>query len=555
MKIWEFSSTLFTVILCALSAGPNVMAADPVVTIQTGKVRGVTMFSTKNREFYAFRGIPYAEAPVGHLRFKDPVPKAPWTGEFDATKDSDRCAGIDRGIITMSGTEDCLKINVYTPKFSSSGPSATLPVYVFIYGGGFTGGTASSQMYGPKRLMNKDIVLVIPYYRVGPLGFLNTKDGAAPGNAGLHDQNLALVWVQKNIAFFGGDPKRVTLGGQSAGSASVSYHLLSPLSTGLFRAAIMESGNALGPWAHEEDPLWNAIELGTSVGCHYLNTTKLVQCLQTKSAEEIVLSPFRLWAASRSFLGFVPSVEKRTSGAMVVDKPEKLLIAGRFNKVPVITGVNLDEVMIVAAAAKTVAEMIVDDLVLSLPRVLSKITNQNLTVISPSSPLPNFFQEINFLFPVYAATSIMSDVTGDIYFSAPNDKFIRLLAKHNVPLYSYVFAYKGDSSPIFGGVKVVPHAYELAYLFNMPEFQLSGKDEMMSDTLVGLWTNFITNLDPTPSQITIPKWTRTYSTLYPPYLYFATNYFGQPYCIMKYLGYRSLQAFFWNNLLPSFTLP
>ena len=239
-----------------------------------------------------------------------PVEHPGWTGTLDATQFRSACAQYDSSG-EMLGSEDCLHLNVFTrmrfqmppevsPQASGSYPmpmpmpaymarnemelmqiasqrqshpvsalspaSASLrPVLVFFHAESFESGDAS--LYGPEKLLDRDLVLVTLNYRLGVLGFLSTEDDHAPGNLALHDQRLAMAWIQKNIAQFGGDPNRVTISGQGAGAASVFYHLMSRWSSGLFHAAIMQSGSGLCDWARERSPLQFARQIAEHVGC------------------------------------------------------------------------------------------------------------------------------------------------------------------------------------------------------------------------------------------------------------------------------------------------
>lgn len=213
-----------------------------VITTATGKVEGiVTVDGVK-----VFRGIPYAEPPVGDLRWKDPVPKSPWEGTKQALVDGAGCpqqCKLPRIICPPVQSEDCLFLNVFAPAASSY--SSGKAVLFWIHGGDFYQGYAGGILYdGHVMARDQDVVVVALNYRLGALGFLYSgpdKHTQFTGNFGLRDQQLAMRWVQDNIAAFGGDPKQVTIFGQSAGGASVASHLNMPSSKGLFARAILQS--------------------------------------------------------------------------------------------------------------------------------------------------------------------------------------------------------------------------------------------------------------------------------------------------------------------------
>ena len=209
-----------------------------------GPIKGTTLQSSTNQPISAFRGIPYAVPPVGALRFRRSRPSGPWPGTLDGTRESTKCLQLNALLPTyiersgprlQAGSEDCLYLNVYTRNLPPPPYSDVLhPVVIFLHGGAFVVGSNEAMLYGPEVLLARDLVLVAVNYRLGPLGWLSTETDAAPGNLGLHDQYLALLWVRDNIADYGGDPANVTLMGESAGAMSAMLHTVSPVSRGLF---------------------------------------------------------------------------------------------------------------------------------------------------------------------------------------------------------------------------------------------------------------------------------------------------------------------------------
>lgn len=278
----------------------------PLVTTGSGPLRGKLLKSRAGRDIYSFLGIPYALPPLRELRFKAPSPFGQWTGTLNATKIHPVCPQRDiyRRSTSFEGEEDCLYLNVYSPKLSAKNDSDFLPVMVFFHGGGWLCGGGNTHWYGPDVLLDENVVLVVANYRLGALGFLSTGDHVVPGNNGLKDQNLALKWVRSNVRAFGGDPGSVTIFGESAGGASVHYHMLSPISAGLFHRAIAMSGTALCVWAHAppNEPLENARKLAESVNCPTGTAHHMVECLRTVDAMEIVKSDvaFMKWEDRKS---------------------------------------------------------------------------------------------------------------------------------------------------------------------------------------------------------------------------------------------------------------
>jgi para-nitrobenzyl esterase len=226
--------------LLQASAVAQAAMADPVRT-ESGLVSGVL---AADPSVTAYKGIPFAAPPVGELRWRAPQPPKPWQGVRKADQFGPNCPQVQPGGAKTLMSEDCLSLNVWTGAASSS---EHRPVFVWIYGGGFTGGSGSSPQFDGTALARKGLVVVTFNYRLGVLGFLATPELSresghnASGNYGLLDDVAVLNWVHKNIAAFGGDPGRVTIAGQSAGAGSVGFMSMSPLAKGLFQRSIAES--------------------------------------------------------------------------------------------------------------------------------------------------------------------------------------------------------------------------------------------------------------------------------------------------------------------------
>ncbi|XP_055537412.1 esterase B1-like [Wyeomyia smithii] len=221
---------------------------NPIVATKYGPVKGIRKTTATGIEYYSFQQIPYVKPPVGELRFEDAQPPTPWKDPLDCTVQGPGCYQYSKLLDKIIGSEDSLHMNVFTKNL---GKEHLLPVLLYIHGGAFMRGSSGVEMYGPDYLIQKNVVFVSFNYRIGALGFIsfNTPELELPGNAGLKDQNLAIRWVVENIANFGGDPKNITLFGESAGGCSVHYHMISEQSKGLFQRAIVMSGCALNNWS------------------------------------------------------------------------------------------------------------------------------------------------------------------------------------------------------------------------------------------------------------------------------------------------------------------
>src|SRR5258708_4737217 len=222
----------------------------PLAKTSNGVLEGVVEASG----IRSFKGIPLAEPPVGTLRFREPQPVHNWKGVRKAAAFGPRAMQLplfsDMNFRSNGMSEDCLYLNVWTPAKSAK---EKLPVLVYFYGGGFVAGDGSEPRYDGESMAAKGIVTITVNYRLGVFGFMAhpelTRESPhhASGNYALLDQSAALKWVQQNIAAFGGDPKRVTIAGESAGSSSVSAQMASPLSKNLIDGAIGESGSPINP--------------------------------------------------------------------------------------------------------------------------------------------------------------------------------------------------------------------------------------------------------------------------------------------------------------------
>jgi para-nitrobenzyl esterase len=336
--------------LIALTAYAQFAAAQQIryeeLRTANGVLEGVISADGKVR---TFKGIPYAAAPVGPLRWKPPQPAPSWTGVRKAAEYGPRCmqAPIYADMIFHDAgpSEDCLYLNLWmpaAPSASASSASATtpakLPVMVWIYGGGFAAGATSEPRQDGGNLSKKGVLVVSMNYRLGIFGFFSHPELAresghnASGNYGLMDQLAALEWVKKNIATFGGDPDNVTIFGESAGSFSVSALMASPQAQGLFHRAIGESGaffgSTLGLKPHAETEAADAKFAAGSLGAASIAE------LRAKSAADLMQAVSKVPS-----LRFTPNID----GYFLPETVSAIFAAGRQAHVPLLAGWNLDE--------------------------------------------------------------------------------------------------------------------------------------------------------------------------------------------------------------------
>jgi carboxylesterase type B len=312
-----------------VAAGPARAAAggDPVVRTENGALRGV-----RSDGVDGFLGVPYAAPPAGALRWRAPRPAASWRGVRDAGAYGNRCPALASTNGPESDTEDCLYLNVQRP--ATARPGDRLPVYFFIHGGGLVNGSSNQHDAG-LIVRNTGVVVVTINYRLGVFGFLahpalSGEPGAAgeSGDYGFMDQQAALRWVRRNIGAFGGDPRQVTIGGESAGGWSTCAHLTAPGSRGLFARAIIQSESC------PTQPLSAAEATGTTIaaaaGC--ADAAGAAGCLRGKTTTELL--------AAASGQGSFSMVH---GGPTLPAAPDSAVRAGDFAKVPIMIGANRDE--------------------------------------------------------------------------------------------------------------------------------------------------------------------------------------------------------------------
>jgi para-nitrobenzyl esterase len=314
----------------ALAASASAAPAQPsprtglIVATTGGSLRGTTAGPVDE-----FLGIPYAAPPVGPLRWRPPQPAALWTGIRDATAFAPHCPQPPSGFGVASTSENCLYLNVYIPAGARAG-ARDLPVMVWIHGGAFIAG--ESDDYNPAGLVRHGVIVVTINYRLGALGFLAdaalaSRPGGSSGNYGLMDQQAALRWVQANIRQFGGNPRNVTLSGESSGGLSVLSQLVSPGARGLFAQAIVESGSYDLTQATLASAETAGQAFAAKVGC----ASQTAACLRALPVSTIV--------DNEDFAGYKPDID----GTVLTQSIGPALASGQFNRVPVINGTNRDE--------------------------------------------------------------------------------------------------------------------------------------------------------------------------------------------------------------------
>ncbi|HQY90500.1 carboxylesterase family protein [Caldilinea sp.] len=478
----------------------------PVVTA-AGKVLGA-----RGDEIgvYSFKGVPFAAPPVGALRWQAPQPVEPWSGVREATHFGPRAMQLpvfgDMNVRSNGMSEDCLYLNVWTPDPSAA---ARLPVLVYFYGGGFIAGDGSEPRYDGAALARRDIVTVTVNYRLSIFGFFAHPELSAEsphgssGNYGFLDQNAALRWMRDNIAAFGGDPGRVTIAGESAGSMSVNAQMVSPLSRGLMAGAIGSSGGigALPPVSLEEaERHWLAF--AQKMGAPSLSA------LRALPAEQLLDATAGM--APHEF----PSV---VDGWFFPRPPLEMLAAGEQVRAPLMVGWNSEEM-------------------------------PSLALLGEQAPTPANYaavvqalygdraDEVLKLYPGVTMEQVeqsATDLAGDRFLVYSTWKWADEHRKTGCPVYRYYYAHPrppmapemGDAvAGLAGGVIRDPDAqaiamppakgavhsadieYALGNLATNRVYAWTAEDEQVSALMQGYYANFIKTGDPNGPGL--PAWPR-----------------------------------------------
>ncbi|XP_013181547.1 PREDICTED: esterase B1-like isoform X1 [Papilio xuthus] len=478
-----------------------------IVKIDQGDLRGV-LCKNGNVEYCAFNGIPYAQPPIGPLRFKAPEPPRPWTGIRDASQHGPVCPQYNERMDCIEvGSEDCLYINVYSKSLT---PLQPLPVLVWIHGGGFYTGSGNSDFYGPEFFMEHDVVLVTFNYRLEVLGFLCLDNEDVPGNAGLKDQVMALKWVKNNISAFGGDPDNVTIFGCSAGAASTSYHLTSKMSKGLFNKAICQSGVCLNEWSYNLYAKKRAFQLGQLLGKETEDELELLDFLRQLPASSFVNIKLPALDVQHKdmvdSIYFGPVIEKSYLKVekFITESPYDAMKGGKVADVPIIVGYTSAEGIESARKINdllkylsNVGSIVPREIKLKVNSDVVKCIDQKIRdkYFNGKTITKNMLQELTDLFTY-------SLFTYNIY------RFAKYCAKINSnPLYLYKFDAETERNYAKGNYKMdhlkgVCHADELPYLFNVTclDIPLTDNSIPIIKEMVGLWTSFARTGNPTESR-------------------------------------------------------
>lgn len=467
----RISVLLFAIISISASA-----QTAPQVKTANGILQGITEASG----IQSFKGIPFAKPPVGNLRWKEPQSPKNWAGirkaDHFGPQAMQRPIWSDMIFRSDGTSEDCLYLNVWAPAKTAN---EKLPVLVYFYGGGLIAGDGSEYRYDGESMAKKGIVTITVNYRLGIFGFLAhpelTKESAhhSSGNYGLMDQHAALVWVQKNIAAFGGDPDKVTIAGESAGSMSVCAQVASPLSKGLFVGAIGESGSMLGNLSPV--PLTDAEQKGVQFA-EKIGAASLADLRKVPADKLLELS------ASSSFPTTV-------DGYFLPESPQNIYATGKQMDVPLLAGWNSAEVNYHSLLGK--AEPTLENYTAAVKKIYGDRADEVLKLYNAKTDTE--------------VEQVATDLASDRFIAYATWKFIDLHSKTDgKPVYRYLFDRKrpplnnapASNDKLLGAV----HASEIDYaLGNLPynkAYNWTADDYKTSETMENFFANFIKTGNP-----------------------------------------------------------
>ncbi|MBV8898032.1 MAG: carboxylesterase family protein [Acidobacteriaceae bacterium] len=478
----------YTSALCwmvmATTAAPIYAALPAQIRTQSGLVEGS---ASADGKVQVFEGIPFAAPPVGKLRWQAPQPVLPWEGLRKASAFGSRCmqASIfpDMVFRDPGPSEDCLFLNVWTPAQSAN---AHLPVMVWIYGGGFAAGAASEPRQDGSKLAEKGVVVVSMNYRLGVFGFFAhpelTKESPqhASGNYGFLDQAAALEWVHKNIAGFGGDPDKVTIFGESAGSISVCAQMASPLSKNLIKRAIGESGSLfmlMAPTRSLAESEEQGAKFATEVSAANLDALRAMPAQQLLDAAQQHRQSIRFW----------PNVD----GYFLPEQPQEIYAAGKQAHVALLAGWNTDEQSAEGFFGKE-------------PHTMEGYTARMKDLYADHS------DEMLKLYPAADEAQMKESagaLAGDRFIAYSTWKWLEeQLQTGDAPVYRYHFE-QAPPQPAGTPSHGAYHSADIEYVFetldskNLP---WTDEDRKLSDMISSYWTNFARTGDPNGAGL--PKW-------------------------------------------------
>ncbi|XP_054612869.1 bile salt-activated lipase-like [Dunckerocampus dactyliophorus] len=525
-----------------------------VVYTESGRVQGKSIRLGSRRHMDVFKGIPFADVPE---MFEKPQPHPGWEDVLMATEDKEMCLQLNLLMTDTRGSEDCLYLNIWVPHGRSV--STNLPVMVWIYGGAFLIGDSmgfnilGNNLYSGQEIADKGNVIVVTLgYRVGTLGFLSTGDSSLPGNYGLWDQQAAIAWVHRNIRSFGGDPDNITIFGESAGGASVSFQTLTPHNKGLIKRAISQSGVAFCPWAIERNPRKTAEEIAVRVNCPI--DDRMANCLKmTDPAALTMAGPIQVISSPDAPIVYNLVLTAVIDGDFLPDEPSNLF--HNAADIDYMAGVNdMDGHLFAAMDLPSINLNLVDTPIDDMKTLLASFTKDKgeagleeaySTYTSTWGTKPSRKDIKKTIVDIETDYIFLVATQAALYRHAANATRGRT--------YSYLFS---EPSRLGGMGRPFPswmgadHFDDVQYVFGLPfatpliYWPLHRK---LSGYMIAYWTNFAKTGDPNKGDLSVPATWPRFNKTGQQYLEINAQ-MDQSYVRRKM---RMRYVHFWTSILPS----
>ncbi|KAH9368192.1 hypothetical protein HPB48_010627 [Haemaphysalis longicornis] len=471
---------------------------------KSGVLRGNTRL-IMGKAVDVFFGIPFAEPPVGALRFKKPVPVKPWHGIRNANRLPPPCLQMDLELpmswarSKRSASEDCLYLNVWTPPCSQEDCNCSLKnIFVNVYGGGYSVGSSDWDIYdGGVMASLGDVIYANMNYRLGAFGFFNGKVPEAPGNQGLYDTLLAVKWIKENALAFGGDPDKITLFGESAGAVTVGYFLVSPLARGLVSRAIMQSGSPYWRIGDNSDSgPQKVLDVARQVGCasptadFRLDYKPVLECMRNNASGEAILDAGRLLYGKKQSTAFFPSY----GDDFLPEDPVVCFERGNFDhKTPVLLGTNKDEGSVFLTTILPeifphdgVVDLSKDEAGFYLIFMFQYLMGRTTTEVRDF-----YFKHLHNPNTSTVLTTA-SDAVGDYAFTCPVNYFAKAVSRRGGDVYYYYFTHRSARTSRSEWMGVA-HFEEFPFVVGLPfrcELRYPEEEIQLSRQVMDIWITF-----------------------------------------------------------------
>ncbi|XP_023235245.1 acetylcholinesterase-like [Centruroides sculpturatus] len=469
-----------------------------IVSTKTGKVMGKTI-NILGRDVHAFLSIPYAIPPIGQYRFYSSLPKV-WKIVYNATEKPPSCVQCPLipefpwvpDLENMS--EDCLYMNIWVP--AENKEQSPLSTMVWIHGGGYNTGSSNLDVYDGGVMASLGNVIVVSFnYRLGPFGFLYFDPRLTNNNDALRDQLLALKWIKHNIEAFGGNSKDITLFGQDAGAWSIGYHLISPLSRGHFKRAIMQSGSIYHPalTTDVDNSLCMSLKIAGLLDCAESNDgaikpyRNIIECMKEKEASDISFAEKKILFEKYHFLDLLPQYGRSFLPSNPIDSFDSI----KFNDVDVMLGNVADEGSLFLALynKKLIQQRNPRMTKHEVVKFFGDSTGYDQAALQPI--IKQYFENVpDGDFPTIIKRT--HQVISDSMFKCPTNFLAEKLAEKKFNVFHYTFKHR-SSTNIYPRWTGVPHFEEVQFVFGVPLLKTNEytvEEQEFSRNLIELWTSF-----------------------------------------------------------------